>query len=1057
MGDSALHFRVKEMTTIPPFTDMPVNVVTHVNEGACLVLPEGSRVKGIAILPALYSISEGETFLHLINLTPTPIRLHNNTRVVDYELAKGEVMELPPPAFTATTQTQPTLGESSPSSHETLSTIPSPDFDEGYEILSRLFREYPSLLPSEFRPLGKTDLLQHKINLVPNAQPVYIPSYRIPHSRRSALDKATADLLDQGIITPSTSPWSAPMLLVPKKDGTMRPVIDYRRLNKLTIPEPFPIPSLRLLLQDIGTNNKVFSTLDLAKGFHQLPMHPDSQKLTAFSTPSGHWEFTRMPFGLRNAPLSFARLMSLVMSGLVGNDVLIYLNDFLVVSKDVAEHEVKLWKIFSRLSEAGLTINPQKCRFFASSLEFLGHTVTSAGISPNDDKVKSISNFPVPKDQHQIKSFLGLAGFYRPFIPHFGSIASPLSRLLKRDSEFVWGKEQDFAFQSLKSRLIKSPVLAFPDFSKPFILATDASNVGIGSALMQEFEGKLKPIAFASRVLNIAEKRYSTSDKELLSIIWSLKHFRELILGYDIEVRTDHQPLTHIMSCKDPHGRLARHLDTLLEFNPSIVYTPGPCNKVADALSRAPVYSLFSDNCPPLDALDINDIKEKQRSDTLYKDIIKSLEANPSTPLPPRNHLPVKDFYLDDSGLLFRLSMPKRKGRKTKISYRQLVIPECLVPLILKYSHESLEAAHAGASKAVKRARSRFYFPRLSQRVFRHVKSCRVCPLYKGSTHQPAPALLYDIPDFPFQKVSCDTLSGFIPSPRGNRYILVFIDNFSRYCELVPVPDKSAHTIARAFYNNIICRYQSPQQLSSDNGTEFCNKILSQLCSLMNVKKVNILPYRPQANGITERLNKTILNLMRTMITDHDDDWDLYLPIVQSAINCNYHSSLGDIPHFLLFGTDKRLPYELLDAKPDPNYDDNYAKTLLIRQQKAFTLAKEKLTLSRDKIIANQHKIARFKAIDVGALVFRSIKSTNSPMPKLAPIFDGPYRVLQCRNNKALCRSLKDESQTWFHFDQLKLANKYFVEQFSDCSASPDSRSSMLADESRPLPVPSRC
>ncbi|XP_037787480.1 uncharacterized protein LOC119583040 [Penaeus monodon] len=501
-----------------------------------------------------------------------------------------------------------------------------------------------------------------------------------------------------------------------------------------------------------------------------------------------------MPFGLRNAPLSFARLMSLVMSGLVG-------------------------------------------------------------ISPNDDKVKSISNFPVPKDQHQIKSFFGLAGFYRPSIPHFGSIASPLSRLLKRDSNFVWGKEQDFAFQSLKSRLIKSPVLAFPDFSKPFILATDASNVGIGSALMQEFEGKLKPIAFAS---------------------------------YDIEVRTDHQPLTHIMSCKDPHGRLARHLDTLLEFNPSIVYTPSPCNKDADALSRALVYSLFSDNCPPLDALDINDIKEKQRSDSLYKDIIKSLEANPSTPLPPT---------------IFRLS----------------------------------------------------------QRVFRHVKSCRVCPLYKGSTHQPAPALLYDIPDFPFQKVSCDTLSGFIPSPRGNRY-------------------------------------QSPQQLSSDNGTEFCNKILSQLCSLMNVKKVNILPYRPQANGITERLNKTILNLMRTMITDHDDEWDLYLPIVQSAINCNYHSSLGDIPHFLLFGMDKRLPYELLDAKPDPNYDDNYAKTLLIRQQKAFTLAKEKLTLSRDKIIANQHKIARFKAIDVGALVFRSIKSTNFPMPKLSPIFDGPYSVAITRH-----------------------------------------------------------
>ncbi|XP_037774531.1 uncharacterized protein LOC119571186 [Penaeus monodon] len=483
------------------------------------------------------------------------------------------------------------------------------------------------------------------------------------------------------------------MILVPKKDGSLRPVVDYHKLNALTIPDRFSIPSLRSLLQDVGKGHSVFSTIDLQADF------------------------------------------------------------------------------FQRLSEAGLTIIPKKCSFFRKQIENLGHTINSDGISPNSSKVKDILDFPAPNNVKQVKSFLGL--------------------LLK-----------------------ESPVLSFPDFNKPFVLATDASCTALGAALMQRSAGRLQPIAYVSRKLNAAEPHYSVTDLEALAVVWSLKHFRVL---------TDHRPLCY----------------------------------------------LLTNSKSPTDLAD--DVRKQQREDPLYSDLITLLEANPSLPLPRRSHIPNRNLFLED-GLLFRCSaLGKGRGSRQRHTYNQLVIPETLVPT--------------------------------------------------GSVSVPSPALTYDIPDRPFQRISVDVLSGFSVSATGNRYLLVFIDNFSRFCELVPIPDKSATTVARAFLENVICRHNTPDEIVSDNGSEFNNSLLHSLCSMLRIKKINILPYRPQANGITERLNRTILSMLQTSLASSTSCWDVWVPIIQMAINSTYHSSLGDTPHFIIYGEDR--PYDLLEQRPLPVYDDN--------------------------------------------------------------------------------------------------------------------------------------
>ena len=442
-------------------------------------------------------------------------------------------------------------------------------------------------LPGDY--LSSTEAIEHKINTI-NENPIYTKTYRYPEIHKREVNKQVTDTLKQNIIRPSNSPWSSPLWVVPKKSDASgekkwRVVIDYRKLNEVTVDDKYPIPNIEEILDQLG-RSKYFTTLDLASGFHQIPLNDDDSKKTAFTTPFGHYEYTRMPFGLKNAPATFQRLMNTVLSGLQGLQCFVYLDDIVIHAASIQEHEIKLRKIFDRLRLNNLKLQPDKCEFLRREVVYLGHTISDVGVRPNPDKVQGINSFPIPKSTKDIKSFLGLVGYYRRFIKGFAKIAKPLTILLKKNQDFKWTNKEQEAFEKFKEILSTQPILQYPDFNSEFVLTTDASNFAIGAVLSQGEIGKDLPIAYASRTLNESELNYSVIEKELLAIVWSVKHFRPYLFGRKFTIVTDHRPLTWLFNCREPNSRLVRWRIKLEEYDYKIIYKKGSLNANADALSR---------------------------------------------------------------------------------------------------------------------------------------------------------------------------------------------------------------------------------------------------------------------------------------------------------------------------------------------------------------------------------------------------------------------------------------------------------------------------------------
>jgi len=364
-------------------------------------------------------------------------------------------------------------------------------------------------------------------------------------------------------------------------------VIDYRTLNEKTIGDAYPLPNITDILDQLG-NAKYFSVLDLASGFHQIPMDPKDAPKTAFSTPYGHYQFKRMPFGLKNAPATFQRLMDNVLSGLQGNELFVYMDDIVIYARSLKEHEVKFNRLMARLREANLKLQPDKCEFLRKEVAYLGHIISEEGVKPDPHKIKAVINFPAPRNPKNIKQFLGLVGYYRRFIPQFSKIAKPLTDLLKKNRPFKWELSQTNAFNILRESLCSEPILQYPDFTQPFILTTDASGYAIGGVLSQGKIGKDLPISYVSRILNKAEQNYSTIEKECLAIVYCTNHFRPYLYGRKFTIVTDHKPLVWLHSIKDPSSRLWKWRTKLAEYDYDIQYKKGSLNNNADALSRNP-------------------------------------------------------------------------------------------------------------------------------------------------------------------------------------------------------------------------------------------------------------------------------------------------------------------------------------------------------------------------------------------------------------------------------------------------------------------------------------
>jgi hypothetical protein len=431
---------------------------------------------------------------------------------------------------------------------------------------------------------GCTPLAEHDIRTTTN-EPVRVKQYPLPFSMTESIKDEVKEMLRMKVIEPSDSDYTSPVILVKKRDGTNRFVIDFRHLNRVSVFDAEPIPNIEEVFSKLA-GHKYYSKFDLSKGYWQVPMSMDAKKKTAFSTPSGLFHFRKMPFGLVNAPATFSRLMRKLLANMDNIDN--FIDDIIIFTRTWKEHMNVLRELLTRLRKARLTARPTKCFVGFESLECLGHMIGNQRLLPHPDKVDAVGKAPRPETKRQVKSFLGLAGFYRKFIPNFSAIAAPLSDLTKKGlaNKVRWTDAQEIAFLTLKKCLTSKPILKLPDVHGKFVLRTDASDRGVGAVLLQEEDGQTLPVAYASRKLLPREQVLSTIEKECLAVVWAVQKFQRYVYGKEFVIETDHQPLTYLNRTKVANAKLMRWALTLQPFRYTIRAIKGSDNVGADYLSR---------------------------------------------------------------------------------------------------------------------------------------------------------------------------------------------------------------------------------------------------------------------------------------------------------------------------------------------------------------------------------------------------------------------------------------------------------------------------------------
>lgn len=574
---------IKSYSKIKPKCEQVINLLCNYKEGD--YFSDTKTTNGGLIFPAaLVSVKNGNALMTVINTSDKTINFKNSCHL-NFQQLKIKNNNSQQSRINKTTVIDKNIDKIRKQNLERLRTNHM-NPEENREI-KKLCYNYRDIFHCEEIPLTFTHEIKHELRLTDN-KPIFVRNYRQAPKQKEEIKKQINQLLENNIIQESNSPWSCPVHIVPKKmdasgEQKYRLVIDYRKLNDKTIEDKYPLPNIDDILDKLG-RAQYFTTLDLASGYHQVEMHPKDVEKTAFTIDRGHYEFLRLPFGLKNGPSTFQRLMDSVLRGL--DNVLTYLDDVIIYSTSLQEHLDKCKQVFDRFRAHNLKIQLNKSEFLQKQVKFLGHTLTDKGLQPNEDKIKAVKNFPLPKTQKEIKSFLGLVGYYRKFIQDFAKLTKPLTKCLKKGSKINMSSEYIQAFEKCKEVLINAPILQYPDFEQPFILTTDASDVAIGAVLSQGQIGSDKPVAYASRTLSETEQRYSTIEKELLSIVWAIKYFRPYLYGKKFTIYTDHRPLTWIMSIKDPNSKLTRWRLRLAEYNYDVKYKKGKSNTNADALSR---------------------------------------------------------------------------------------------------------------------------------------------------------------------------------------------------------------------------------------------------------------------------------------------------------------------------------------------------------------------------------------------------------------------------------------------------------------------------------------
>lgn len=883
--------------------------------------------------------------------------------------------------------------------------------DQHKTPLIDLLNRYSFLFARSVKDLVGCDTIEHEIHLT-DSVPVRVKPYKTPIHLRSEMDKQIAQLLDAEIIQESTSPYSAPVLLVKKADNSYRLVTDFRKLNLKTIPDNFPLPQMLDLVENLSGCN-LFSTLDLTSGYYQMKLREEDKIKCGFSTQTGHYHWNRMPFGLRNAPSSFQRLMSLVLSNLQPLQIGIYIDDIVLASATVEEHLDKLKIVFDRLADHNLKIKPSKCHFMKDTVKYLGFKVSKGIVSPDPSNLELLQKFNIPKNRKQVRQYLGLAGFYRRFIHNYAQKALPLTNLTKDNLAFTWGTAEQQAFETLKTELVKEPILKLPVMSKEFVLCTDASNYALGSVLCQDYEGFLHPVAYASRKLKDAEVRYSTFEKEALGIVWATAYFRQYLVGKHFTIYCDQASLSQILKLKDSTSRIARWITALSQFDYTVIHKPGKLNVTADYLSRAVnTVNLVQHSVEPIL---YENIAEQQLTDDKCLKIKGMLESNISP-----NPKTLK-FFCEDNVLFCTHSNPKHRWQSNK----RILVPLNLRTKVMELHHDSPVAAHCGFGRTLSKIQKSFYWPSMYSQIRNYVSSCHECLRRRGfQPSKKAPLGRLPVTSRPLERIAMDIVGPLPITLANNKYILVMTDYFTRYPEAYPLPDTKSHTVAGAL-EKFIATHGVPEQLISDRATNFLSDCLKEVYRVLQIEKINTSAYHPQTDGVLERLNATLINSLKYLVNDSQDDWDSLLPFALLAHRSARHSATGETPAYLLYGRDLTLPCDLLLKKDFRSYADtlSYSQDMCSRLKTSFDVVRKNLTLAADKQEEFRLKTAVDKHIKIGDSVYLFTPVLKEGQVKKFTCFNrGPYRVIGQAKNKVNYQLMllnKPSKVMWVHVDRL--------------------------------------
>ena len=650
-----------------------------------------------------------------------------------------------------------------------------------------IVKEFPDVFPDDISGLPSDREIEFVIELIPGTEPISIPPYRMAPAELKELKAQLEEFLSKGFIRPSTSPWRAPVLFVKKKDGSLRLCIDYRQLNRATIRNHYPLPRIDELFDQLH-GSRVYSKIDLRSGYHQLRVRENDVSKTTFRTRYGHYEFLVMPFGLTNAPAAFMDLMNRVFSPYLDKFVIVFIDDILVYSGSPEEHAEHLWTVLQILKERQLYAKFSKCQFWLDKVAFLGHVISAKGISVDPQKIEAIVNWKPPTNVSEVRSFLGLAGYYRKFVDGFSKIATPLTNLLKKDQKFEWSDTCQHSFEELRQRLTTTPVLALPSGKDGYVVYSDASRQGLGCVLMQD--GRV--IAYASRQLKKHEQNYLTHDLELAAVVFALMIWRHYLDGVPCQIFTDHKSLQYIFTQKELNLKQRRWLKLIKDYDCTIEYHPGKANVVADALSRKPEgsYTYLQTVYLPL-LIELRSLGvQLQVADTgtplasfyvrfLLVDQIKEGQKQVSEMIKLRAEIEggrKPEFQIRDDGVIVRGS--------------RMCVPEIgeLKREIMEEAHSSAYAMHPDSTKMYHTLREHYWWKGMKKEIADFVSRCLTCQQVKTEHQKPAGKIQpLPIPVWKWDKITMDFVTGLPRTRRQHNAIWVIVDRLTKSAHFLPV------------------------------------------------------------------------------------------------------------------------------------------------------------------------------------------------------------------------------------------------------------------------------